>query len=151
MSHIHEKVDYTTTCYIVHNSKVLLRMHDKYGILLPPGGHVELDEDPIQAITREVREETGLDIELIGYPVQGFHNHVTNLLPPVFMNRMVVEPGHEHIDLIYIARAKTTNISPASDEADVEMRWFTKEELDDPKNGILEHTRLYASIRVSTK
>ena len=32
---------------------------------LPPGGHVEPDEDPVQAVLREVKEETGFDVELV--------------------------------------------------------------------------------------
>jgi len=143
MAHIHEKIDFTTTCYIVYEGKVLLRMHDKYAVIIPPGGHVELDEDPVQAVIREVREETGLEIELIG-SVQKFSDHVNNLLPPLFMNRMFVEPNHEHIDLIYVARAKSTDLKPADGEANVDMRWYSPEELDDPSNGISEHTKFYA-------
>ena len=30
MSHIHEKIDFTVEVFIVHKSRVLLRMHDKY-------------------------------------------------------------------------------------------------------------------------
>ena len=30
------------------------------------GGHIEPDEDPVQAVLREVREETGLDVEIVG-------------------------------------------------------------------------------------
>jgi ADP-ribose pyrophosphatase YjhB (NUDIX family) len=144
MAHIHEKVDYTTTCYIVHDNKVLLRMHDKYGVVIPPGGHVELDEDPTQSVIREVREETGLEIELVGLPVHHFGNQVSNLLPPIFMNRMFVEPGHEHIDLIYVARAKTTAIQPGPNEADVEMKWYSMEDLNNPANEIQEHAKYYA-------
>jgi 8-oxo-dGTP diphosphatase len=40
---------------------LLLGDHRKSGLLLPPGGHVEDGEDPRQAVTREAREELGLD------------------------------------------------------------------------------------------
>ncbi|MFM2374525.1 MAG: hypothetical protein RLZZ234_520, partial [Candidatus Parcubacteria bacterium] len=49
MPHIHEKIDYTADVFIVHENKVLLRMHEKYHTLLAVGGHVELDEDPAAA------------------------------------------------------------------------------------------------------
>ena len=41
MSHIHEKIDFTITVYIVYGNKVLLRHHDKYDFWLGVGGHIE--------------------------------------------------------------------------------------------------------------
>ena len=64
MPHIHEKIDFTVEVFIVHKDKVLLRMHDKYHLWLSVGGHIELDEDPVQGIIREVKEEVGLDIKI---------------------------------------------------------------------------------------
>src|SRR5262249_52059212 len=64
MAHIHEKIDFTSEVFIVHDNKVLLRFHDKYDIWLSVGGHIEQDEDPNEAAVREVKEEVGLDIEL---------------------------------------------------------------------------------------
>ena len=40
----------------------LLHWHAKNQMWLPPGGHVEADEDPIEAAHREVLEETGLTV-----------------------------------------------------------------------------------------
>ena len=65
MPHLHEKIDFTVEVFIVHKNRVLLRLHDKYRIWLSVGGHIELDEDPNQAAIREVKEEVGLDIELV--------------------------------------------------------------------------------------
>jgi 8-oxo-dGTP pyrophosphatase MutT (NUDIX family) len=68
MAHIHTKpgqVDHTVEVFVVSGGKVLLRKHDKYGIWLSVGGHIELDEDPNQAALREVKEEVGLDTELL--------------------------------------------------------------------------------------
>jgi len=53
MSHIHEKIDFTVEVFIVYKNKVLLRMHDKHHRWLSVGGHIELDEDPIQAAMRD--------------------------------------------------------------------------------------------------
>ena len=33
---------------------------------LPLGGHIELHEDPEQAALREAKEESGLEVELLG-------------------------------------------------------------------------------------
>jgi len=35
---------------------------------MPPGGHIEPDEDPVQAVLREIEEESGLIAKVI--PVQ---------------------------------------------------------------------------------
>ncbi len=57
MAHIHEKIDFTASVYIVFKNKVLLHKHKKLGIWLQPGGHIELDEDPNEAALREAKEE----------------------------------------------------------------------------------------------
>ena len=46
MPHIHEKIDFTVEIFIIYNNKILFRKHDKYGVWLSVGGHVELYEDP---------------------------------------------------------------------------------------------------------
>ncbi len=60
MAHLHEKIDFTASVYIVREGKVLLHKHKKLGIWLPPGGHIEPEEDPNQAALREAKEESGL-------------------------------------------------------------------------------------------
>ena len=83
MPHIHEKIDFTVEVFIVHKDRVLLRMHDKFKKWMSVGGHIELDEDPEEAARREVKEEVGLEIELIGNQ-RLFHDvdHSRELIPP---------------------------------------------------------------------
>lgn len=87
MPHIHEKIDFTVEVFIVYQNKVLLRMHDKYKKWMSVGGHIELHEDPVEAAHREVREEVGLEIELVGNE-KIFHDfdHSRELTPPVALN-----------------------------------------------------------------
>jgi len=66
MAHIHEKIDFTVAIFVVHDRKILLIHHRKLDKWLPLGGHIELDEDPEQAALREAKEESGLDVELLG-------------------------------------------------------------------------------------
>jgi len=142
--HLHEKIDFTATVYIVHEDRVLLRMHEKYHIWLPPGGHIELHEDPIEAALREVKEETGLEVELVG-STESFNGDVKSLLPPRFLNRMAVKPGHEHIDMIYFAKSLTWVISPDDSEQQTEIKWFVLGELSDTRYNIPKHIQHYAA------
>src|SRR4029077_9516498 len=66
MAHIHEKIDFTVAIFVVHDGKILLIHHRKLDKWLPLGGHIELDEEPEIAALREAKEESGLDVELLG-------------------------------------------------------------------------------------
>lgn len=131
MPHIHEKIDLTVEVFIVHKNKVLLRMHDKYNIWCSIGGHIELDEDPIQAAHREVKEEVGLDIQLVGDIPNTGDSHYTHILAPQFMGKHIVNEKHTHIPLVYFAKSNTDEIKESeSDHEKAEARWVTKGELD---------------------
>lgn len=144
MAHIHDKIDFTTQALIVHEHKVLLRQHEKYHIWLGVGGHIELDEDPVQALHREVLEECGLEIEIIAEPLIRFEDGGIDLPTPHFMHRMFVGKNHEHIDLVYITRAKTLDIKPAEGELVTEFKWFSKDELADPQYKIQPRIQYFA-------
>jgi 8-oxo-dGTP diphosphatase len=152
MPHIHEKIDFTVSAYIVYKDKVLLRKHDKYKMWLGPGGHIELDEDPNDAIIREAKEEVGLDIEIAGpsaFPenpdlYQYDPSHHKELAPPRFLNRHFVNESHEHVDLVYLARANTSHTKQGENEISDEVRWFTAKEIDDPQYGIHDDVKHYA-------
>lgn len=146
MPHIHEKLDFTASVYIVNDGAVLLRKHDKYKAWLPPGGHVELDEDPTQAAVREAKEEVSLDVTLFGDTAPGIEGEgYQELLPPRFMNRHLIKGGpHTHVDCIYFGTSQNRNVVQGETEVSDEIRWFTKEELDDPKFEIRETIRRYA-------
>ena len=144
MPHIHEKIDFTVEVFIVHGERVLLRMHDKYGLWLSVGGHVELDEDPNQAAVREVREEIGLDVTLADDLLieTESSDSYRELIPPKFLNRHRIKEGHEHVSMTYFARSETNETVNEGDERSEGLRWFTLGELDDP--AITERVRVYA-------
>jgi len=59
-----ERAILTALCMVCDGNKVLLQDRVKYdwrGLTLP-GGHVEKDESFVEAIIREIKEETGLTI-----------------------------------------------------------------------------------------
>lgn len=57
---------FTVAVFAVWEGKVLLHRHRKLGMWLPSGGHIEQGELPYDAAVREVLEETGLRLELVG-------------------------------------------------------------------------------------
>lgn len=147
MPHIHDKIDFTAEVFVVYRDKVLLRMHDKYKKWLSVGGHIELDEDPNQAAVREVKEEVGLDVVLADdlLPFRQNTGEYRELIPPKFLNRNRISATHEHITLMYFARADTDRVVvPDNHEKSDEIKWFTREELEKNEYGISDAIRYYA-------
>ncbi|HTY87209.1 MAG TPA: NUDIX domain-containing protein [Candidatus Acidoferrum sp.] len=106
MAHIHEKIDFSVAIFVVHDGKVLLIHHRKLDKWLPLGGHIELDEDPEQAALREAKEESGLDVELLGERPPTTGPGTRALIAPRFLDIHRINPKHEHIGMIYWARPK---------------------------------------------
>ncbi len=131
---------------MVYKNAVLLRKHDKYKFWLSIGGHIELDEDPNQAAVREVKEETGLDVELIG-TIPSFEKEpeiYRELLAPRFLNRHKINDLHEHVTMTYFAKTGTDKVTQGTKETSDELRWFTLEELDNATYEIRESIKYYA-------
>ncbi len=74
---------------------------------MPPGGHLDPNEDPVAGALREVREETGLNAELFSPAPAYTFAAPPQLLPPATILVENVEDAdgpHHHIDFIYFAR-----------------------------------------------
>lgn len=146
MPHINEKIDFTVGALIVFKGKVLLIDHIKLKRWLTPGGHIELDEDPDQALFREVEEETGLgsdDLEIIA-DKPDFKSFTTKALyRPLFVDIHQIDEVHRHVVLIYLFRAKTDKVKLAETEHNG-IRWFSKDDLSDPKFDVKPTIKHYA-------
>src|SRR5438034_39715 len=129
MPHIHEKIDFTVAIFVVHESKVLLIHHRKLDQWLPLGGHIELDEDPEMAALREAREESGLEVELLGERPPTTEPGTRALLAPRFLDIHRITDTHQHIGMIYFARPKSGSLALATEEHH-DIRWCADEELD---------------------
>lgn len=145
MAHIHEKIDFTASVYVVKDDSVLLHKHQKLGIWLQPGGHIELDQDPNEAAIREVLEETGLTIELVGGPqlAQRPTDGSVDLVPPMFLNRhRFANTAHEHIDFVYFGKAVGGEVRPEFEGG--EIQWVSRQQIIDNDLNLLDSVRSYA-------
>ena len=129
MAHIHEKIDFTVAIFVVHDRKVLLIHHRRLAKWLPLGGHIELDEDPETAALREAKEESGLDVELIGERPPTTEPGTRALIAPRFLDIHRITDTHEHIGMIYWARPTNGRVILAGVEHHA-IRWCSAGELE---------------------
>lgn len=94
--------DFTIAVFVVDRDRVLLLWHNKLHRWLPPGGHSEPNELPDEAAVREVWEETGLEVALVGET--GPNDGVRHLVRPAGIQLEEIIAGeHQHIDLVCLA------------------------------------------------
>ena len=129
MAHIHEKIDFTVAIFVVHKGKVLLIHHRKLNKWLPLGGHIELDEDPEIAALREAKEESGLDVELVGERPPTTEPGTRALIAPRFLDIHRITDTHQHIGMIYWARPKNGRLTLSAHEHQ-DIRWCSDADLD---------------------
>jgi NAD+ diphosphatase len=83
-----------------------------------PGGFVDEDEHPLDALRRELREETGLEVEPLEFL-------------GVWMDRYGYDSSASStLNLYWTARIVSGEMHPADDVA--ELRWFPPDELPGP-------------------
>jgi 8-oxo-dGTP diphosphatase len=129
MAHIHELIDWIVNVLIVHDDKVLLIHHKKLDKWLPIGGHIELDEDPDQALFREIQEECGLEVEILNEK-PGFVSDASKpLYKPEYLDIHRIDGTHRHIGLVYFAKAKSDQFVHNTEEHH-DIRWFTCGDLE---------------------
>jgi 8-oxo-dGTP pyrophosphatase MutT (NUDIX family) len=129
MAHIHEKIDFTVAIFVVRDAKILLIHHRKLEKWLPLGGHIELDEDPEQAALREAKEESGLEVELLGERPPTTGEGTRALIAPRFLDIHWITDSHEHIGMIYWARPKNGTLTLANEEHN-DIRWCSLHDLE---------------------
>jgi 8-oxo-dGTP pyrophosphatase MutT (NUDIX family) len=124
------KRHFTATGFVVDGSRTLLHWHKRLQQWMPPGGHIEPDEDPVQAVLREIEEETGLNTQVIAAQEAAPFDYPKQLPAPY---TILVEdiPGpdepHKHIDMIYFCRPVDGSASRLLD--DPSLRWVDEDDL----------------------
>lgn len=122
---------------------------------MPPGGHVDPDETPEDTARRECKEETGLDVEIIGEPqedmFEGNRSEGQMLRKPIALLLENIpacpernEGEHQHMDFVYLARPVDEGqmIELAEEEGD-EIRWFSKENI----GALDDSTEIFANVK----
>ena len=122
---------FTSTAFVLHpiEDKVLLHWHSKVKAWLPPGGHIENNETPVEAVKRETFEETGIHIKLYNFNSSMSEIPFSDVkeipAPYTILLENINDPEngeHIHIDMIYFSEA--LNIS------DLKDGWFWATEND---------------------
>jgi len=127
---------FTVTGFLSHDGRTALHWH-RLNVWLPPGGHIEPDEDPIEAVLREVLEETGIEAEILNAQPRFPHRDPQQLPPPANIGVYDLPDGdgglreaHQHIDLIYFTRPAPGQTVTLPDDGH-EWRWVSEAELRD--------------------
>ncbi len=109
---------------------------------MPPGGHVEEHELPEEAAKRECKEETGLDVEIVGEkqddlftgnPQEGrmLKKPIAMLLEEIPAYPPRNDPAHQHMDFLFLARpVDESQVMTLNKDEGHEMRWFTKKDIE---------------------
>lgn len=143
MPHIHTEpgqYDHTASAFLFRidftDPKVVLHLHKKYGCYMQFGGHIELNESPWQAVSHELREESGYamtQVKLLQPRVRirkFSHPAHTTLHPqPVSHATHAVGSNHFHTDSVYaLTTTEEPRFQPESGESS-HIELFTRSEL----------------------
>lgn len=98
----------------VNERKILLVDHKKAMLWLPTGGHVEVDEDPRDTVSRECAEELGISARFI-FDV------------PIFLTQTVtvgLTAGHTDVSLWYLVHGDSHQTYDFDVNEFNEIKWF---------------------------
>lgn len=128
----------TGTVYAVNDGAIALHEHQRLGLTLPPGGHVDRDELPHEAALRECREETGQEASIIPCTDATAPAAPAGRAIPRPRHQMLYDinvhndgsVGHQHVDQIFYATVPSRDIDPAPGEAPASgWAWYDREAL----------------------
>jgi 8-oxo-dGTP pyrophosphatase MutT (NUDIX family) len=124
---------FTVSGFVCNSSATLLHWHQKLQLWLPPGGHIDPNEDMVQAVLREALEETGYACEVVPHEAPSAFSNVGQLPSPL---KIIVadvgatpgEPAHQHIDMSYALRP-IPGVERVAPEEKHGFTWITADQL----------------------
>jgi 8-oxo-dGTP pyrophosphatase MutT (NUDIX family) len=120
----------TVSGFVVHDTKVALHWHRKIGAWLPAGGHIEPNEDPVQATLREVKEEFSIEAEIVTLdPQLDYEGGPRQIERPYAVLDCWPEPDHGHVDLVYFCRS-VSGYPGRSHDPENPIFWFSIDDLE---------------------
>lgn len=84
-----------------------------------PGGKVEFDEEPKEAVVREVKEETGFEVK------------DPKLMSETYSHAWEYESRKSHVVILPYLCELEGGSKDSSDKNIQEVKWFTREEIED--------------------
>lgn len=111
---------------------MLLLYHPKHCCWLYPGGHVEEHETPVEAVVREVYEETGLYPSFLpSLPFELVTSQEKILPSPYCVLEEYIpayksKDAHRHVDLVYVMEHPYDELTLPYSEV---CKWFTYKEI----------------------
>lgn len=117
MGHTTENVELTVLCLIQDGNRILLqnRVKEDWKGYTFPGGHVEPGESFVDAVVREMKEETGLDIirpQLVGikqFPIEN-GRYIVLLFKAVEFSGNVVSSDEGKMEWIDMEKLSEVNV-----------------------------------------
>jgi len=124
------KTDLVVAGFLIYNDKVLLIHHKKLDLWLPPGGHIDKDETPDDALKREFKEELNIDIKILNKnEVPNSGNIRKQLAIPFYANVHNVG-DHDHCCLYYLCKLKNPEKIVINKNEVKNFDWSSIEELN---------------------
>lgn len=99
--------------------RVLLADHKKAELWLPTGGHVEPDEDPKETVSREAKEELGIEADFL-------------VDKPLFLTVTQTQgtvAKHTDVSLWYVLQGSSDEPYAFDPEEFCTVQWFTPDEI----------------------
>jgi len=121
---------FTATGLVFNNDgNILMIKHKKLGAWMPPGGHVDENELPCEAVQREILDETGVRVIIITSALDAdtpIDARCKELPMPmeILLTNFEGDGLYNCINLNYLCIAKETLLNPSKSETDG-ISWFT--------------------------